>query len=333
MLGWEDLMKAPPEIDWLIKGVLPAKRTAMLYAESGVGKSLTVHNIACHIATGKPWQGREVGQGLVYYVAAENADTYNGLTQAWEKVNRGQAYWERHHKQMGETAPPMRLDPTAVDLLNPKAVEALIGRIGTAKLVVIDTLLASVGAGEGEITDPSDIARMEEQAKEIARRTGATVLIVNHKPDGGNRPLGGSAWRGGIPVRMELTRQHNGKNFGEDGHFTDGDTITLRCKKLTGSRHFPDITLTVRLIRLGRGVEVPVTVPEKGKRQSRTPRPDSATSATPSNASQTLDFAAAFALVGDDREKLRELTGLKPAAVRQRIRRLKQDETASCHAA
>ncbi len=49
--------------------------------------------------------------------------------------------------------------------MNPDAVTALLLRLGPAKLVVIDTLLASVGA-EGYITNLSDTARAIQQIKQ-----------------------------------------------------------------------------------------------------------------------------------------------------------------------
>ena len=224
ILGWEALMKKPARIEWLIEGVLPARRRAMLYAESGVGKSTTAISTSLHIATGKPWQDRKVDQGTVYYLAAENAEIVPTVMQAWEKLHKGLPYWEKRHKQPGESVPPFHCIPAAVDLMDADAVTRLLDRLGPARLVVIDTLLASVGDG-WSITDTSDTARVERQMTRIIEHTGATVLLVNHQPDNKRSPLGGSAWRSGTQVRIELTRQHqNGKNFGEDGDFSDGDT-------------------------------------------------------------------------------------------------------------
>ncbi len=42
---------------WLIKGLLPATCTASIYGPSGSFKSFAAVSWACHIATGKPWNG------------------------------------------------------------------------------------------------------------------------------------------------------------------------------------------------------------------------------------------------------------------------------------
>jgi RecA-family ATPase len=99
MLGRQDLMSETPDIDWIIADVLPAANRALLYADSGVGKSFTALDIALHIATGLRWQGHAVKQGPVYYLAAENPDTFYGRVQAWEKQHRGFAQWEKSHPE------------------------------------------------------------------------------------------------------------------------------------------------------------------------------------------------------------------------------------------
>jgi RecA-family ATPase len=266
MLGRRELLAGSPNVDWLIDGVLPVKRRALLYADSGVGKSLVALDIGLHVATGLPWQGRAIKQGTVYYLAAENQDTFNGPVQAWEKEYKGFERWEKQHPEKPDA--PFFLDTATLDLSNSAIMDALLNRLGPAQLVVIDTLLAALGSLD--VKDTNQSYQALAQINRIIERTGANVLLVHHTPDKGVNPLGGAPWRGGIQTRMYLTRQRNGRNVGEDGDFQDGDTITLACKKLTGARQFSDIVLPVRLVTpKGAQQSIPVLASEKGQRRSR----------------------------------------------------------------
>jgi hypothetical protein len=246
-------MAGEPEVDWLIPSLVPARGRVMLLADSGVGKSTVARDLCLHIATGKPWQGREVKQGAVYYIASENPETFYAGAQAWELEHRGREWWEAHHKREGETAPPVRVDPVAIDLCDPNAVTDLLHRMekyGPMRLVVIDTLHTSMG--DGDILNPRDSNRAIPQMNRIRERTGATVMPVHHVSDGNKKnPYGGSPWRGGIRVRILLTRERNGKQLGEDADFQYGDTVTLTPKKLTQAGLPEPVTLTVRVVPIG----------------------------------------------------------------------------------
>jgi len=273
MQGMEELMSEQSDVDWLVEGVLPAAGRVLLYADSGVGKSFTALDIALHVAMGRPWQGHAVKQGPVYYLAAENPDMFYGRVQAWEKHHKGAAHWEKSNPGVKV---PFWLDPSPLDLSAPGAMDALLAKLGPAHLVVIDTLLTALGSWD--VKDTSKSYSALDQVNRIIAHTGATVLLVHHKPDQGTHPMGGSAWRGGTQTRIYLTRQRGGRNVGEDGDFHDGDTITLKCQKMSGAPRFPDVVIPVRLVKLKRGLSVPVLASEKVKGR---PRRVHLTSATP----------------------------------------------------
>ena len=260
--GLEELMSTPAKTDWLVESVVIAKSRALLHAESGVGKTYTALDIGLHIATGLPWHGHAVKQGPVYYLAAENAELFNERVQAWEKQHKGGTKWKQKHG----TFAPFHVYHYPLDLSSPASVDTLLGNIGPANFVVIDTVLASMGAWD--ITSPHQSSQAMGVVKRIMQHTGATVLLVTHEPEKGTNPLGGSAWRGNIQTRIRLTRHRNGKALGEDADFHDGDTITLTCKKQSGAAQFPDIILPVGLVALSRGHTVPALTSEPTKSAS-----------------------------------------------------------------
>jgi putative DNA primase/helicase len=248
----EELMAGPPQVDWVVDGVLPAKRRALLYAESGVGKSFTALDMGLHIATGKSWQGRRVHQGPVYYVAAENPEDFYGPVQAWEKHHKGIAHYQADV--------PFTFDPVPIDLSSPASMDALLARLGPARLVVIDTLMAALGSWDVLNFNQSNLAR--SQIDRIIAKTGATVLVIGHTPESGQNPIGGSIWKGPMQTRILLTRKRGAKRIGEDDSFQDGDTIVLDCKKQTGAPQFDDIAIPVKLVKVEPGLTVPVLTSE-----------------------------------------------------------------------
>ncbi len=312
--GWEDLMKKPTKKDWLIYEVLAAKSRALVYADSGVGKTFTLLDMALHIATGLPWQGRAVKQGPVYYLAAENAELFSERMQAWEKEHRGGARWMRAHP--GEPV-PIYVFYDGVDLSSDAAMEATLAKLGPAQLVVIDTVMASMGGLD--IKDPHQIALALTQGRHIMETTGGAVLFVTHTPEGGQGPIGGSAWRGGTQTRMYLTRQRPGikGNVGEDAHFQDRDTITLACKKQSGAPQFSDIVIPVRLVKPPHAdLSVPVLVSQKGRGRSQSGSPAPKLRMVPSEG-----WPAFYAAHGWNVNEVARLTNRAPAAVRKDMQR------------
>ena len=333
--SWDKLMRGRTEPNWLIDTVLPFSARALLYADSGVGKTYAAVDMACHVAFGKAWQGHWVTQGRVYYVASENPETIDARVKAWEALHHGAAQWKEAHPSEDEQ---FEVIASGVDLAHSESVAELLSELEPAALVVIDTLLAS--SDSGDLVKPDDSKRMVSQINRIRERTGATVLIVHHTPDKGGNPMGGAVWRAALAVRMKLTRQHaNGVNFGEMGDFTEGDKIILKCEKMTMWEQFEPQTLPVRLVRVvdpttGKAVRVPAIATDKansrrsgkkaagvgaaGKRRRSgsysvglvpTPVPPGGTLPT---------FEEVWAEGVRDNAELVRRTGLKPGTVRSR---------------
>lgn len=308
-------MQKSAEVEWLVDGVLPAKSRALLYGESGTGKTFVGVDMAASVAYDKRWHGRTVKPGTVYYVASENPEDIGPRLKAWEAEHGGIATWRTTHNGPS----PFQINRSGVDLASPESVTGVISWIQsdlhsrgekTAALVVIDTLLAS--SDSGDITKPDDFKRIVSQINRIRMKTGATVLVLHHPPDYGKGPMGGSAPKGGFPVRYKLTRQRDGKDFGEDGDFQTGDTITLTCQKMTADAKPKPLQVTVKLARPERGVKVPTLankkafiVPEKSK----------------SKGTAHADFDAVWAEGVRDNAELARRTGRNPSTIRSMKRR------------
>lgn len=169
---------------WIIKSVLPKAELAVMFGESGSGKSFLVMDMALAIARGVDWCGRKVTQGRVVYIAAEGAGGAR---------TRANAYRLHHDIALADlpfgviNAAPNFLQKTdAVDVA--KAIRAS----GPCDVVIVDTFAQTTpGANENSA---EDIGRALAHCKGIHRATGALVILVHHS--GKDASKGARGWSG-----------------------------------------------------------------------------------------------------------------------------------------
>jgi len=164
---WSALKPTKP--DWLVKGILERNTLAAVIGESGSGKSFIVIDIACCIATGTPWQGRDVQQGPVVYLAGEGR---SGLI-------RRIGAWAHHHNANPET---LMLSSRAIDLGDntgqlPKVRAAIREMPTPPALIVIDTLARHSTAAEAS---NEEMSRFINNLDALKDEFNATVAIIHH---------------------------------------------------------------------------------------------------------------------------------------------------------
>ena len=157
---------------WAVSRVLPRTGLALIFGESGSGKTYLATDIALHIATGLPWSGRAVHSGMVIYVASESPSS----------VQNRVSLWAREH---GHADSPFAVLPYAVDLLNAQSVAALIKLIeeviperGPLAAIFVDTLSRSIPGGD-ENTG-RDMGAAITSCDRIRDAFGALVCLVHH---------------------------------------------------------------------------------------------------------------------------------------------------------
>ncbi|AHK12001.1 primase/helicase [Mycobacterium phage Hosp] len=162
---WRDM--PPPE--FIIDGLLEHGGLTSIIGPPGMGKSTVALDMACHIATGKRWQGLRTFKTPVLYLPGE------GLSGA---VQRIRAWEDAHEMDLGSDL----LLGNGIILVAAQneawgEVAAYIARRGIG-LVIFDTFARmSAGLEENSATDVGKAVRRFDKLKEL---TNAGVCVVHH---------------------------------------------------------------------------------------------------------------------------------------------------------
>jgi hypothetical protein len=203
----------PPQ--WIIKGVLPRAELAVLFGESGSGKSFAALDMAVDIAMGTTWRGITTKPGRVVYIAAEGAGGFRKRAQAIA-LQRG----------LEVDQIPMRViadSPNLMEKTDALDVAKAIHSSGGADLVIIDTFAQTMpGANENA---GEDVGKALAHCKGIHRATGALVMLVHHSgKDSSKGARGWSGLRAAADVELEVIRNDEARSLsvtkqkdGEDG--------------------------------------------------------------------------------------------------------------------
>ena len=192
-----------PAPEWIVKGVLPRAELAVVFGESGSGKSFWILDLAAAVARGTPWRDLPVKRGRVVYVAAEGAGGFR---------NRLKAYGQ--HNDVGLADLPIGVIADAPNLME-KAdaidISKAIVASGGADLVIIDTLAQSVpGANENS---GEDMGKALAHCKGIHRATKALVVLIHHSgKDSSRGARGWSGLRAAADVEIEILRADDNRS-------------------------------------------------------------------------------------------------------------------------
>lgn len=188
---------------FVVYGLLETSSLALAFGEPGCGKSFIAIDLACCIASGLAFHGREVKGGPVIYLAGEG---HSG-------IKRRTIAWERHNGQSLQNSPlyfsrvPARLLDADHAKSVAKAVDNIATKEGNPVLIVIDTLARSFAGGDENSTkDMNDFVAAVDDMK--ARYPGCTVLIIHHSGHSDKqRPRGAGSLKGALDAEYMVKRQ------------------------------------------------------------------------------------------------------------------------------
>lgn len=192
-----DFAAAQP-LQWIVKGVLPKAELAVVFGESGSGKTFWIFDLVMAIARGVEWRGRKVKQGGVFYIAAEGAQGLRNRIRAYEAENKGQVTIEDLNVQMLADAPNLTKVDDVKDVIK-------LARTFKPAVIVVDTL-AQTTAGANE-NSGEDMGKVLSHCKQLRKHTGAMVILIHHSgKDASRGARGWSGLRAAADCEIEITR-------------------------------------------------------------------------------------------------------------------------------
>ena len=183
----------------LIDGVLEEDSVVALVGPPNCGKSFLALDWACSVATGLSWQGRDVVEGPVVYLAGEGRPGLQRRINAWQE-------------QFGVIQPSrMQISTRGADLTNLEhvkavahALEGITKRSGESpKLIVIDTVARHFG--ESDENSTRDMNKFISLLDDLRRVWNCTILLVHHSgKDATKGARGSTALRGAVDTEYAL---------------------------------------------------------------------------------------------------------------------------------
>lgn len=167
----------PLDADDFVEDLLITNSLSVLYGESNCGKSFFAADLSCHVATGKPWMGREVERCGVVYAVLEGGAGMNNRLIAWKNLH-------------GIEEVPVAVVKTSFSLHDPNETSRFQVTIEEAskyveekfgvevRMVVIDTLARAMPGGNENAAE--DMGRVVAAADMLREATNAHVMLVHH---------------------------------------------------------------------------------------------------------------------------------------------------------
>nr|WP_281422140.1 AAA family ATPase [Aliiroseovarius lamellibrachiae] len=183
---------------YIVKGLLLAGQVGMFAGPSNMGKSSISACLAAHVAMGREVGGMRVHRSAVLYVAAEDAE---GIQE--------RAYPFMKDAPTGTA--PFEVFDMALDMQNECEIEEF-GEYAISfrdhwgcdrLLIIIDTLNLSMP--DGDENSARDTGQVVRNAQQLAKSTGAHVLIIHHVgTNDSGRPRGSSALTANIDTLLTM---------------------------------------------------------------------------------------------------------------------------------
>jgi phage/plasmid primase-like uncharacterized protein len=187
------------EIKWVVDDYIEADSLAQVFGDPGGGKSFVAIDLACCVATGKPWHGHDVKQGSVFYIAGEG---HNGLARrlkAWQIGNgtslAGVPLYKSHRAAQLYDATEAAVVAEAIKQLSAEAN-------CIPSMIVIDTLARNHGGDENSTQDMN--AFIQHLDVYLRQPWKCCVMVVHHSGVADkDRSRGSTALKGALDAEYK----------------------------------------------------------------------------------------------------------------------------------
>jgi len=174
---------------YCVKGVIPANSVGSFYGDPGTAKTGLIIDLLAKIVAGKPWRGYRVKQAGGIYVALEGQQ---GIGRRIEAVRMAEPELGGKLPLWVWSGPLNLLERVTVDEFIRLARSLFEARNEQLGIVVIDTLFRATA---GYDLKKSEVATGAlAQIERIKTELGATVIVIAHKPRGGENIFGSVAF-------------------------------------------------------------------------------------------------------------------------------------------
>lgn len=190
---------ATTEPEFLIDGVIETPCTGMVFGASGCGKSFFTMDLAFHVATGRPWLGKAIKTGPVFYICGEGRHGVPRRKMAWEQHNGCKVPSGRF------MVSDLRLsfEPEAVAEMV-TCIDHLAESIGTPRLIIVDTMARAL-PGNADENNARDTNLFFNECDRLQSKYNCCVLVVHHSGHSDSkRARGSSAIKGVLDVEIML---------------------------------------------------------------------------------------------------------------------------------
>lgn len=158
----DEIKPFDPTDFWLIEDLWENNSVGVIGAPSKSFKSTLTLNLACAVATGKPFDGREVKQGAVLIIQGEN-----NLSMEQHKI----------YSITGETELPIYFVDNNITMDHIYKLKDSIIKLGI-KLLIIDPMYLLFGSGD--INKHQDIVLRLEMLSDLSKNTNCSIMLVHH---------------------------------------------------------------------------------------------------------------------------------------------------------
>lgn len=219
-----------PLPDWHVRKLVPADALTVVWGLTESAKSFFTLDLTYCTATGRPWQGRKVRCGPALYVIGEGLRGVKLRQRAWLLANG-----EHDLGAVTFLTKPAQL-AAAHDVADVIEIAADL----KPALIVIDTLSrATIGLEENSTRD---MAPAIEGAEAIRVATGAAVVLVHHSGKDGMTYRGSGSIKNNVDTMIEVRAAQV---------IGGGKVITIHSDKSKDAGHFPDLELSLAVVKLG----------------------------------------------------------------------------------
>lgn len=200
----------------LIAGFLDLDTVARVTGKSGHGKSFVMLDMACSVATGKPWHGFATTAGPVVYMVAEGLRGVKKRLRAWEARHNG------GQRISDDRLYLLKIPVQVNDREGWAAFVQILREIGPVMVILDTQARITVGVDEN---DAKEMGIFVDRLELVRRKTGACVITVHHLGHQGEHGRGSTAVIGALGSELRVVKPGKGKLVVETSKQKDDEEL------------------------------------------------------------------------------------------------------------